>query len=133
VLLDTNALFLPVRTGFPLEAEIDRLVPGARVLVASSTLRELDRLVTRATPDAGAARTLADRFGSTPAVREGDAAVLEVARRESALVVTADRELQTRLRAGGITVLAPRDRHRLEMRLGRPRSTRRRARPRGNR
>ncbi len=97
MLLDTNALFLPIRSGFPLEAEIDRLFPGARVLVADSGVRELDRLVDRSTPGAAAARSLAERFVRTVAASEGDEAVVEVAVREGAIVVTADRELQTRL------------------------------------
>jgi uncharacterized protein len=124
VLLDTNALFLPVRTGFPLLPEIDRLLPGARVLVPASTVRELDRLVAREIPGAVPARELADRFVVTRTLAEGDDAVVEVAIREAATVVTADRELQARLRARGVGVLVPRDRHRLELRLGhlRPRS-----------
>ena len=121
MLLDTNALFLPIRSGFPLEAEIDRLFPGARVLVADSGVRELDRLVDRSTPGAAAARSLAERFVRTVAASEGDEAVVEVAVREGAIVVTADRELQTRLGRRGIPVLAPRDRHRLELRPGRSR------------
>jgi len=115
VLLDTNILFLPVRGGFPLVREIDRLVPGARVIVAESTLREHDRLRDRSTPDSAVARSLADRFDRVPAVREGDSAVLEVALREGAVVVTADRALEARLRSAGISVLVPRDRHRLEL------------------
>ncbi|MGI0130698.1 MAG: hypothetical protein ACREDE_00540 [Thermoplasmata archaeon] len=116
MLLDTNALFLPIRTGFPLELEIARTVPGARVVVAASGLRELDRLVDRATPGASGARALASRFAVAPTRAEGDDAVLAVALRERAIVVTADRALQLRLRARGISVLAPRDRHRLELR-----------------
>jgi rRNA-processing protein FCF1 len=145
VLLDTNALFLPIRTGFPLDAEIGRLVPGARVLVASSGIRELDRLVERATPGAAGARALAEKFARTAVASDGDDSVVEVAVRERAIVVTADRGLQERLRAAGLSVLAPRDRHRLELRPPRsepsvghsrrrpppPRPIRRRS-PRGN-
>jgi uncharacterized protein len=116
VLLDTNALFLPIRTGFPLEAEVARLLPGARLVVASSGIRELDRLTERRTPGASGARAFAEKFSQTPSRAEGDDAVLEVALRENAAVVTADRQLQQRLRRRGVRVLAPRDRHRLELR-----------------
>lgn len=116
VLLDTNALFLPIRSGFPLEAEIDRLVPGARVIIALSSLRELDRLVERATPGATGARALAEKFGTAAVRSRGDDGVVEAAVRERAMVVTADRLLQARLRSRGIFVLAPRDRHRLDIR-----------------
>jgi rRNA-processing protein FCF1 len=119
VLLDTNALFLPIRTGFPLEAEIARLVPGARVVLASSGRRELDRLAARATPGAAGARALAAKFASVPAAAEGDAGVIEAAVRERAIVLTADRALQDLLRSRGLAVLAPRDRHRLELRRAR--------------
>ncbi len=120
VLLDTNALFLPLRSGFPLEAEVDRILPGARLLVADATFRELDRLVERATPSAVGARAFAKRFVRVVAKGEGDDAVVEVATRKRAVVLTADRALQTRLRRRGISVLAPRDRHRLELQPGLP-------------
>jgi rRNA-processing protein FCF1 len=107
-------LFLPVRTGFPLEAEVERHQPGAVLGVPSSVLRELDRLVGRATPGATAARALAARFRVVTAPGGGDQAVLEVAVRTGAWVVTADQTLRTRLNRHGIGVLAPRDRHRLE-------------------
>ena len=119
VLLDTNALFLPVRVGFPLESEVDRLVPGTRMAVAASTVRELDRLIGRRTAGAIAARALADRFRRAETALEGDEAIVELAVRRAWLVVTADRELQRRLAERGIAVLVPRDRHRLELRPGR--------------
>ncbi|MGA8302308.1 MAG: hypothetical protein WA691_07690 [Thermoplasmata archaeon] len=124
-MLDTNALFLPIRSGFPLEAEVARFVPGARILIAESGIRELDRLVDRATPAAAGARALADRFARTPTRAEGDEAVVEVALRERAIVVTSDRGLQERLRRCGISILVPRDRHRLELRPGRSTRSRR--------
>ena len=114
MLLDANALFLPVRIRFPLEREVDRLCPGAVLAVLSSTLHELDRLVERETPQATAARALAERYPRLDTRGRGDEAVLAAALRLSASVVTADRELRDRLRAAGSTVLYPRDRHRLE-------------------
>ena len=114
VLLDTNALFLPMRTGFPLEGEIDRLCPGVVLAVLASTFRELDRLIERATPHARAARGLAGRYRRIENRGRGDAAVVTEALRLSAMVVTADRGLRERLTAAGVTVLYPRDRHRLE-------------------
>ena len=120
MLLDTNALFLPVRVGFPLEAEVDRLVPGARIAVATSAVRELDRLIARRTAGAVVARALADRFARAETPARGDTAIVELASRRGWAVVTADRALQARLSARGVTVLAPRDRHRLELRPGHP-------------
>jgi rRNA-processing protein FCF1 len=114
VLLDTNVLFLPVRSGFPLEAEVERHRPGAILGVPTSVLGELDRLAERATPGASAARALAGHFRAVPAPGGGDEAVLRVAVRTGAWVVTADRALRIRLTARGVGVLCPRDRHRLE-------------------
>jgi rRNA-processing protein FCF1 len=122
VLLDANALFLPIRVGFPLEAEVERHRPGAILGVPTSVLRELDRLVGRATPGAAAARALAARFRPVTAQGVGDEAVLRAAVRTGAWVVTADRALRARLAAHGVGVLAPRDRHRLEPHAPRPAS-----------
>jgi rRNA-processing protein FCF1 len=119
VVLDTNALFLPLRTRFPLEEEIARLVPGARLAVADATRRELVRLEARGTPRAAAARALADRFARLTSDGDGDEAILGCALRARAVLLTADRALQARARAAGLTVLAPRDRHRLELRRAR--------------
>jgi uncharacterized protein len=116
VLLDTNALFLPIRSGFPLEAEVDRLFPGAHVVIAASGIRELDGLVEKGAPGAPGARALAEKFSWVAAQGLGDDAVVEVALRERAVVLTADRKLQERLARRGLVVLVPRDRHRLEIR-----------------
>jgi rRNA-processing protein FCF1 len=121
--LDTNALFLPIRAGFPLESEVARLVPGARVVVPASSIRELERLAARGTPGGAGARALAERFGEVPSEGDGDDGVLEAAVREGAILLTADRELQARARAAGLSVLAPRDRHRLELRRAVPLGT----------
>jgi rRNA-processing protein FCF1 len=118
--LDTNALFLPVRSGFPLEKEVERLVPGATLVVPASVQRELESLVAAGTPEARAARELARRFRAVPSTGDGDDGVVAAAERTAATVVTADRELQRRLLAHGISVLLPRDRHRLELTRGRP-------------
>jgi rRNA-processing protein FCF1 len=126
VVLDTNAFFLPVRAGFPLDAEVARERPGARVVVAESSLGELDRLVERGAPGAVAARAFARRYPALRGPGVGDDAVVALAERLGATVVTADRALQRRLAELGIDVLVPRDRHRLEARRGRPDRARRR-------
>jgi rRNA-processing protein FCF1 len=113
VLLDTNALFLLARRGFPLAAEIERFRPGARLEVASGSLAELDRLVARRARGAALARAVAARLAVVPSTGRGDAALLELARRRGAWVVTADRALVERLRAAGVPALVPRDRTRL--------------------
>ena len=119
-MLDTNALLLPVRARFPLESEVDRLRPGAKLSVPSSALEELERLAARGVRGAPTALLLARRYPVVPAEGRGDAAVLAAAVRSRAWVVTADRALAARLRQAGLTVLVPRDRSRLELWPARP-------------
>jgi rRNA-processing protein FCF1 len=127
VLLDTNAWFLPERAGTDLADEIDRKVPNARLGVPRSVLSELERLVERHAPGAELALALARTVEVVANTGRGDAGVEEVARRQRAWVVTADRRLATRLVEGGVPVLVPRDRVRLEVR--RPGPPKRSARP----
>ncbi len=117
--LDANALLLPVRTLFPLESEVDRINPGARLVEPSTVIDELGRLVARGVPAARGAWTLAQKFPVIPVEGRGVVAILKAAFRHSAWVVTADRALAERLRREGVTVLVPRDRHRLELHRGR--------------
>jgi rRNA-processing protein FCF1 len=118
VLLDANALLLSVRQRFPLEAEVDRIRPGASIVVPSSVIGELDRLVVRGVPGAPAAAALARRFPILPGSGRGDTAILVAAVHHRAWVVTADRALAARLRGRGVDVLVPRDRQRLELHRG---------------
>jgi rRNA-processing protein FCF1 len=120
VVVDTNALFLVVRSGFPLDAEVGRIVPGARLLVPSSVLIELEGLSKSLTAGAVAARALAERYELAPTTRRGDEGIVDVALASAACVVTADRDLGRRLATLGVTTLIPRDRHRLELVRGRP-------------
>ncbi len=120
MLLDTNALFLPFRAGLELVAEVERLLPGAELVVPETALSELDRLVTRGLPQAGAVRRFATGFRTVPARGRGDTAVLHAAAELGAWVVTADRLLSERLRRAGVGVLAPRDRARLTLTRGEP-------------
>jgi rRNA-processing protein FCF1 len=106
---------LPVRTRFPLVTEVGRIRPGARLLVLSSVLSELDRLGARGVPGARAAAAFAKTFPVVPTGSRGDPAIVEEAVRRHAWVVTADRALAERLRRAGVSVLVPRDRHRLEL------------------
>ena len=120
MLLDTNALFLPVRSRFPLEPEVERCWPGARLAVLSTTVSELVRLVREGVAGAVAAREYARRFPVLAAQGLGDDAVLASAVLRGASVVTADRDLAQRLVARRVSVLVPRDRHRLHLVRGAP-------------
>lgn len=114
VLLDTNALLLPFRSGTDLEGEIERALGPSEILVPSSVLAELEELAERREPHARAALALARRFGVLPTDVRGDRALRELAISTRSWVVTADRRLGEALRAAGLGVLRPRDRARLE-------------------
>ncbi len=114
VVLDTNALILPFELGLDLLSEIERELGRCRVVVPEAVLAEL-RSMAADVPDARAALRYAQRFESVPTEGRGDEAVLELAVRERAVVVTADRALLERLRAAGLRALRPRERHRLEL------------------
>ncbi len=113
VLLDANALFLPLTSAIDLAQEAARSIPGAEVKVPTSVLRELQRLVRRRVAHARAALDLAGKFPELPTDLDGDAAIETLARDLGAWVVTGDRELRHRLTAQGIGVLFPRAGHTL--------------------
>lgn len=114
VLLDTSALLLPFEQGLDLEGEVARALGGCRLAVPEAALAEL-RALARDGPDARAALRLAARYEVVPTEGRGDDAILALAVREGAAVVTADRALAARLRESGLKVLCPRERHRLEL------------------
>ncbi len=111
-------MLLCARSTFPLEAEVERTVGSAEIVVPRSVLRELDALVARGVPDAGLARSLADRYSRVDHPGSGDDSILALALACDAVVVTADRDLSERLLDSGRDVLTPRDRDRLVRKAG---------------
>ncbi len=75
-------------------------------------------LVERGVSGARPARDLARTFRELPGPGRGDEGIVRAAVATSGWVATADRELARRLVARRITVLAPRDRARLELHRG---------------
>jgi rRNA-processing protein FCF1 len=105
---------LPFTAHFRLEEEIYGQVDGARVLVPSSVLGELERVASRGNVIARAAREYARRFAVVPTERRGDDALVDLGRRLPAWVVTGDRALRTRLLGAGVRVLFPRGKSHLD-------------------
>jgi uncharacterized protein len=114
VLVDANALLLPFTSHFRLEEEIYQQVDGARVVVPSSVLGELERVGSRGNTNARAAREFARRFEVVPTDRQGDDALVELGRRLHGWVLTGDRALRQRLLAAGVPVLFPRGKSHLD-------------------
>lgn len=129
MLVDTNIFLRAARAPYPWMREVDRLVESAIIRVPSTVFDELDALAREHVPGAPTARALAQRHRAVTSPGSGDAAILSAARRLHAIVLTADRELQRRSRAAGLSVLVPRDQQRLELLGGTPTIVRRHGTP----
>ncbi len=102
LVLDSNGLLMPFQFRLNIDREIERLLGEVRVLVPSSVLGELNRMGSK---EAKSALALASKYEAVQTALSGDDAVIEVAERFSAAVLTNDRELIGRLKAKGIPVL----------------------------
>ena len=118
VVLDTNALMMPVEFDVRVFDELERLTgrsPEALdLLVPRTVAAELDRLAAESGRAARAARVGRDLAGRCRVVETdesyADDAVLALAVARDALVVTNDRPLRDRLRAAGARVASARGR-----------------------
>ena len=119
IVLDTNALMMPVEAGVRLFEEVERLLPDAGGYLAPETVRaELEKLADGAGNEATAAGVgldLLDRC--TLAATEADYAddaVVELATREDVThAVTNDKPLKQRLLDAGVPVISLRGRNKL--------------------
>ena len=119
IVLDTNALMMPVESEVRLIDELDRLLPAVDGYLAPDAVRdELDKLADGAGKEATAAsvgRDLLDRC--TLAATEADYAddaVLELATRQDVThAVTNDKPLKRRLLGAEIPVISLRGRNKL--------------------
>jgi hypothetical protein len=119
VVLDTNALMMPVELDVRLFDELDRILPpGYELFVPEAVLDELAKLSSGAGTEATAASVGADLSErATPVEHDAayaDDAVLEVARELEATVVTNDRPLRDRLFEAGVPVIGLRGHNKLE-------------------
>ncbi len=118
VVLDTNALMMPVECDIRVFDELQRLLGSVDPVVPEQVLAELKSLADGASEEATAASVgldLADRcrvVGADPDY--ADDAVLSVAQRDSVeYTLTNDRPLQKRLLAAGVPVISLRGEHKL--------------------
>jgi rRNA-processing protein FCF1 len=121
VLLDANALLVPVQFGIDIFEEIGRIVGGFEPLTLDSVLEELDRLSRGKGRDAIAARvgrSLCERCRvlktSAPEVPVDEQLVL-YAKEHGCIVATNDRQLRTTLLEQGIDVITLRKQKKLEL------------------
>jgi rRNA-processing protein FCF1 len=118
VVLDTNALMMPVECDVRVFEELDRLLDGPTCLVPEPVVAELRDLSDGAGEEATAASVgldLAERCTIRETEAEyADDAVVELAATEDVThVVTNDKPLQRRLRGEGVSVISLRGQNKL--------------------
>ena len=104
VVLDTNALLMPFEVGINLDLEVRNLLGDVRFVVPGPLIGELKHLA-EDNRHAKAALALARTKEIVQSDAHGDDAVLEVALRENAYIVTNDKELRRRARKVRIPLL----------------------------
>ena len=112
VVLDANALLMPFQFKINIDLELQRLFGCPDVVVPSSVLGELANAVDK---NAKAALSLARKYRVVETDLRGDDAVLEMADRFGAAVVTNDKELISRVRERGLRVVRLRSSRHLEL------------------
>ncbi len=112
VVLDANGLMMPFQFSVNIDMELKRLFGDLPVVVPSSVLGEL---ANSRDPAGKGAVALARKYEVVDTDLRGDDAVLDVAKRMSAAVLTNDRGLIRRLRAENIPVVRLRSERYLEL------------------
>ncbi len=119
VVLDTNALMMPIECNVRLFDELDRLLDGPACVVPEAVVAELDTLADGNGEEATAASVGHDLATERCQTREtsasyADDAVFELAQTDDVThVVTNDKPLRTRLLDAGISVISLRGRNKL--------------------
>jgi len=102
VVLDANALLLPFERSINLDAQLSSLLGNCDVHVPGPIVGELKRSTNK---HAQAALRLLSRYAIDDTSAVGDAAVIELAKKLNAYVVTNDGRLISRLRAERVKVI----------------------------
>jgi len=107
VILDANALLMPFQFKVNLDSELRRLFGEISVFVPSSVLGELANSMDK---NWKAALALARKYSIAETELSGDDAVLDLAIKRDAAVVTNDKELISRLKANRLPAVRLRSR-----------------------
>ncbi|MCK9323107.1 MAG: twitching motility protein PilT [Candidatus Methanomethylophilaceae archaeon] len=102
VVLDTNALLMPFELKLNLDIMVNNVLGDAHMVVPEPLLGELKRSKNKY---AKVALALAKKYEAIPTKQYGDNAVIEVALKTGGIVLTNDRELRSRLRILGVSLL----------------------------
>ena len=118
VVLDTNALMMPVECNVRVFEELDRLLGDEECVTSRAVVDELEKLADGASEEATAASVGLDlvervRVRNTEATYADDA-VVELAQADDVThVVTNDKPLQQRLHGAGVSVISLRGQNKL--------------------
>ncbi|MCL2607998.1 MAG: twitching motility protein PilT [Methanomassiliicoccaceae archaeon] len=102
VVLDTNALLMPFEIRINLDLAIKTLLGDVRMVVPGPMVGELKNLDNK---NAKAALALARKYEIIHSDETGDDAIVDVAVRLGAYVLTNDKELRRRLRSQRIPII----------------------------
>lgn len=102
VVLDTNALLLPFERSINIDAQLRSLLGECQIFVPGPIVGELKRSPSK---NASAALRLLSRYTIEDTAASGDEAVIELAEKLGAYVVTNDRLLISKLRKKRIKVV----------------------------
>jgi rRNA-processing protein FCF1 len=119
VALDTNILLVPFQFGVDIFEEIQRLVPGARLVVLKGTLRELDKIANQGTKEkkwVALVKKLLEKHHVEILPKDGpvDRKLAELAK-SGVIIATNDRELKNKVWSAGGKVISLREKNRLEL------------------
>ena len=120
VILDTNALMMPVELDVRVFDELDRLVGDADLVVPRAVVAELEKLRDAGTGEEATAAAVGHDLASRcravgTEASYADDAVIELADRTDGYAVTNDRPLRDRLLERGVRVIGLRGRTTLEI------------------
>jgi rRNA-processing protein FCF1 len=112
VIIDTNAMILQIEYKINFESELVGLLGSYEIFIPITVLNELSHIKDK---HARAALKLAQKYQNVESVKTGDDAIVSLALKLNAIVITNDRELRKRLLALGKSVIYVRQRAYLAM------------------
>jgi rRNA-processing protein FCF1 len=112
VIIDTNAFIMQVEYRIDFEYELMGLLGSFEILIPITVLNELKNIKDK---HSKAALKIAQKYRTIESVKRGDEAILSLAVKLHAIVITNDRELRKRLIEKGLSVVYVRQRSYLAM------------------
>ena len=112
VIIDTNAMILQMEYKIDFERELMGLLGSYEIFIPITVLNELKNIKDK---HARAALKLTQKYKNVESVKTGDDAIVSLALKMNAIVITNDRALRKRLLAYGKSVIYVRQRAYLAM------------------